>query len=87
MFLVPPYIEIENVILNVTLGGTAHLQCKIEAYPLGVYYWEDRHGNLFEETSGRFNVTYYHIGLYEVRINTIIYIEIIKVYCSIKYIF
>ena len=68
MLVVPPYIEIENVILNVTLGGFARLRCKFEAYPFGVYYWEDSRGIVYEESFDKFNVSYYNFNRYEVRI-------------------
>lgn len=63
---VEPYIEIENLYYNVTPGGNVYLQCKIEAYPYGVYYWQVDNGTIFEESSGKVRVDYYHIGLYEV---------------------
>lgn len=66
MLVVPPYIEIENVILNVTLGGYARLRCKFEAFPFGVYYWEDSRGIVYEESFDKFNVSYYNFNRYEV---------------------
>lgn len=67
IYPVPPYIEIHNVILNVTLNSTALLECKIEAFPRGVYYWETAQGKLLEQSTDRFLVDYKHNGLYEVR--------------------
>lgn len=64
--VVPPYIGIQNLILNVTLNSTALLSCKIEAFPRGVYYWKTHNGELLEESFGRFQVDYTHYGLYEV---------------------
>lgn len=36
----------------------------IEAYPHGVYYWENSQGLLFEETIGNFSVDYRHVDSY-----------------------
>lgn len=67
LHLVEPYIEIENIFYNVTTGGNVYLECRIQAYPFGVYYWQVDNGTIYEESSGKVQVDFYHKGLYEVR--------------------
>lgn len=50
IFSVSPLIRIRNQIVGVRLGGTAVLECEIEAFPEPVTYWERGDGRLLEKS-------------------------------------
>lgn len=75
--LVAPFIRVCHQIIKVQIGGTAILECDIEAFPEPLTWWEKDDGRMLETTSK------YRMEIYEKRDMYKVILVIIILYLKI----
>ena len=56
-FAVSPLIRIHRQMLGGYNGSSTSMECTVEAYPMGVYYWERHDGKDLQNETGKYAVT------------------------------
>lgn len=67
-----PVINVQDQKVYARPGQKVTLECVIEAFPLGIYYWELHTGNILSESNSKYSMGKFQIGEYKTRSQLII---------------
>jgi len=62
-----PVVTVQEPTIYAKFGEKVILGCLIEAFPLGIYYWESHRGHILSESSSKHSLSQFTIGEYKTR--------------------